>query len=96
MVTGTPSGSTRTSRPQDGIADGSDEPVVLLTVEEAARLLRVGRNTCYELIRQHRVPHVRLGRLIRVPRFGLEAWIARESALADEPGPVVSFTPQRH
>ncbi|MGH9421884.1 MAG: helix-turn-helix domain-containing protein, partial [Thermoanaerobaculia bacterium] len=53
----------------------------LLTVEEAAAVLRIGRNMCYELIRQGQIPHVRLGRLIRVPRFGLEAWIAQQSGL---------------
>jgi DNA binding domain, excisionase family len=40
----------------------------LLTVEETAALLRIGRNTCYELLRQGQIPHIRLGRLIRVPR----------------------------
>jgi len=68
---------------------------LLLTVEEAARLLNIGRNTCYELIRRGELPAVRLGeRIIRVPRFGLEAWLAREAGLPEELSPVV-FSPRR-
>jgi len=70
---------------------------LLLTVSEAARVLRIGRNTCYDLIRQGEIPHVRLGRIIRVPRFGLESWIARQAGLPEAPPPVVSFSSsQRH
>jgi excisionase family DNA binding protein len=54
---------------------------LLLTVEEAADVLRIGRNTCYELIRQRRLPFIRLGRLIRLPRFGLMNWLEQEAAL---------------
>lgn len=68
----------------------------LLTVGEAAALLRIGRNTCYELIRQQRIPHVRLGRRILIPRFGLEQWIAREAGLSQPPPPVLSLPLQRH
>ena len=79
-------------------ADGAvDSNALLLTVPEAASLLRIGRNTCYELIRRGELPAVRLGeRIIRIPRFGLEAWIVRETGLPSVPSPVVSFPPQRH
>jgi excisionase family DNA binding protein len=77
--------------------DETSGTATLLTVVEAARLLRIGRNTCYDLIRQGEIPHVRLGRIIRVPRFGLEAWIARQAGLPVAPPPVVSFSAsQRH
>jgi len=69
---------------------------LLLTVSETARLLRISRNTCYELVAQRRLPHVRLGRRVLVPRFGLEQWIAREAGLPLPPPAVVSFPPQRH
>ena len=68
----------------------------LLTVAEAAHVLRIGRNMCYDLIRQGQLPHVRLGRLIRVPRFGLESWLARQAGLPETPPSVVSFSPQIH
>ena len=53
----------------------------LLTVREAAERLRIGRNLCYELIRQGLIPHVRLGNRIRVPRYGLEVWLARQAGI---------------
>ncbi len=53
----------------------------LLTVPEAARLLRISRNLAYELVRQNSLPHVRLGRRILIPRRGLENWIEREAGL---------------
>ena len=69
---------------------------LLLTVSEAARVLRISRNLAYELVARGELPAVRLGRVIRVPRHGLEQWIARQSGLPDAPPPVVSFNPQLH
>ncbi|MDA1195932.1 MAG: helix-turn-helix domain-containing protein [Planctomycetota bacterium] len=56
----------------------------LLTVPEAARLLRIGRNLAYELIARGEIPSVRLGRVIRVPRVSLERWLAVGSAPVEE------------
>ena len=42
-----------------------------LTVEEAARLLGVGRRTAYEAVRTGALPSVRLGRRILIPRKAL-------------------------
>ena len=60
-------------------AAASFDDLGLLTVPEAARLLRISRNLTYELIAQHELPCVRFGRVIRVPRGALECWI-REKA----------------
>jgi len=65
---------------------------LLLTVAEAAALLKISPNTAYELIRQGRIPVIRLGRIIRIPRFGLEQWIAREAGLPEPALRVVSST----
>lgn len=48
------------------------EESLTLTVEETARLLRIGRATCYQQIREGIIPSVRFGRVIRVPRSALE------------------------
>ncbi|MCU0311007.1 MAG: helix-turn-helix domain-containing protein [Acidimicrobiales bacterium] len=52
-----------------------------LTVEEAARVLRIGRTAAYGLTRQWRatagaegLPVVRFGRQLRVPRAALEVY----------------------
>jgi excisionase family DNA binding protein len=55
----------------------SDNDALLLTVREAAALLRISQDLGYELIRRNELPAIRLGRVIRVPRFALEQWIAR-------------------
>jgi excisionase family DNA binding protein len=46
-------------------ASGEDD---VLTVEEAAKLLRVGRNALYDAIGRGEVPHLRVGKLIRLSR----------------------------
>lgn len=42
-------------------AKGCDMEAELLTVAEAARLLRVAPSTLYGLARQNRIPHYRIG-----------------------------------
>jgi excisionase family DNA binding protein len=42
-----------------------------LTVPEAARVLRIGRNSAYEAIRRQEIPSVRLGRRLLVPKQAL-------------------------
>ena len=54
--------------------DRSEVPL-LLHVDEAAKLLGIGTTLAYELVGQGKLPHVRLGRAVRVPRVALEAWI---------------------
>lgn len=59
-------------------APADDDPtLVLLTVEEAARRLRIGRTTCYGLIRSGELESVPVGRLRRVPADALAAYVAR-------------------
>lgn len=55
-----------------------DEPL-LLTVREAAALLRISRNSMYELVSRRELPSIRLGRSIRIPRHALEAWLLNAS-----------------
>jgi excisionase family DNA binding protein len=57
----------------------------LLTIEEAAQVLRIGRTAAYELARRFRatdgqdgMPVIAIGRQLRVPRARLEAWIGAE------------------
>lgn len=57
----------------------------MLTVQEAAALMRVGRDTAYSLVAERRIPSVRLGRQIRIPRTALLAHLAREANEHCEP-----------
>jgi excisionase family DNA binding protein len=43
------------------------------TVEEAAELLGISRNSAYEAVRKGEIPTIRLGRRILIPRSRLEA-----------------------
>jgi excisionase family DNA binding protein len=53
---------------------------MLLTVPEAARLLRVSRAFAYELIARGELPVLRLGRRVLVPREALEQHIRTATA----------------
>ncbi len=48
-----------------------DDLPLMLTVCEAARVLRVHPNCVYDMVRRHQVAHEHLGRAIRIPRDDL-------------------------
>jgi excisionase family DNA binding protein len=49
-----------------------DEAPDVLTPEETAKLLRIGRNAAYEAIQRGDIPSVRIGRRILVPKLALQ------------------------
>ncbi|MET8209436.1 excisionase family DNA-binding protein [Streptomyces sp. NPDC005373] len=53
-----------------------DPSLVLLTVEEAARRLRIGRTTCFKLVRAGEIESVMVGRLRRVPPDALGTYVS--------------------
>ncbi|MVO89393.1 excisionase family DNA-binding protein [Streptomyces sp. p1417] len=53
---------------------------VLLTVKEAARCLRIGRTTCFALIRAGELESLMVGGLRRVPADAPAAYLARRRA----------------
>lgn len=59
----------------DSTADESD--LVLLTVKEAARRLRIGRTTCFNLIRTGDLESVPVGHLRRVPVVAVHEYVER-------------------
>lgn len=72
----------------------SDTIPVLLTVEEAGVLLRIGRTKAYAMAREWRategrsgLPVVDLGHVLRVPRRALEDMIGAELTSVEGPGP---------
>ena len=65
---------------------GNTHPVrLVLTIEEAAERLGVGRTLMYALVSSGEVESVRIGRLRRVPTDALDAYVARLRGLL--PGP---------
>lgn len=64
----------------------------VLTVEEAAAVLRIGRGTAYALARRYRatggqegLPVIVLGRSLRVPRAGLEQMLNGRGSSSTQP-----------
>ena len=47
----------------------------VLDVDEVARLLRIGRNTIYELVARNEIPHRRCGKQIRFSRAAIMRWL---------------------
>lgn len=58
---------------------------LVLTIEEAAEVLRIGRTAAYEAARRGELPVVRIGhRTLRVPRHKLEALLGLDDAPKEE------------
>jgi excisionase family DNA binding protein len=58
-----------------------DGPVLLLTKEQTGRLLNVGERTVERLIRTGKLPAVKIGAAVRVPREAVEVYV---SSLLDQ------------
>lgn len=54
---------------------------LLVSAEEAAELLGVGRSTIYDLMRMRVLPSVKIGRARRIPLSALQVFVER---LAEE------------
>ena len=58
----------------------SGQPQTLaLSVKDVAREMQLGRNTVLELIHSGRLPYIRVGRRIIVPRHKLEEFLERST-----------------
>ncbi|MFF5024223.1 excisionase family DNA-binding protein [Streptomyces collinus] len=55
----------------------ADPTLILLTVEEAARRLGIGRTTCFALIASGELESVKVGSLRRVPADALAVYVGR-------------------
>jgi excisionase family DNA binding protein len=59
------------------------QPLVL-TVEEAAALLRVSRGLAFAAVRAGTIPHLRIGRRILIPRSALYDLLRADPVTASE------------
>ncbi len=53
---------------------------VLLTIEEAAQALSLGRTYCYDLVMRKQIASIKLGRKRRIPLAALHEFVARQLA----------------
>ena len=52
----------------------------VMTVEKAAKVLRISRNSAYEAVKRGEIPSMRFGRLIRVPRAAIQKMVGEVEA----------------
>jgi excisionase family DNA binding protein len=50
----------------------------LLTVREAARLLKLSKSQVYALCQRRAIPTIALGRSVRIPREELDRWLGQQ------------------
>ena len=54
----------------------SDLRAQVVDVPEAAKILKISRNSAYEAIKRNEIPSIRIGPRLRVPRAGLDKLLA--------------------
>ena len=55
----------------------------VVTVSELAKMLKIGRNTAYELVRCNAIKNVKIGRQIRIPKQSVVEYLSRKSKAKD-------------
>jgi len=51
----------------------------IYTIPEVARFLKISRSKVYGLVQQGLIPHVRIGKNVRITDRDLQAWLDRNS-----------------
>lgn len=51
---------------------------VLLTIDEAAQALRIGRTLLYELLMRQQIASIKVGRVRRVPMAAIDDYVHRQ------------------
>ncbi len=59
------------------------ETKLLLSVDEAAALMSVGRSLVYDLVRRHELVSVKVGRVRRIPAKAIHDYVGRQLACAE-------------
>ena len=51
----------------------------VMTVPEVARYLKLSKSKVYGLVQQRQIPHIKIGRNVRVREKDVQAWLAANS-----------------
>lgn len=57
----------------------------VISVEQAASVLGIGRTAAYNAVRTQQIPSVRVGRRVLIPVPALMAWLGFEAAAEETP-----------
>jgi excisionase family DNA binding protein len=47
----------------------------LLTIPQVAELLQISKSKLYDLVQKNKIPHIRIGRNVRIRPSDLEEWL---------------------
>ena len=67
----------------------------VLTVQEAAGILRINRNTLYQALKRGELPSVRIGRRLLIPREALDALLSNRGVGAQQVGRCCSYSEEQ-
>jgi len=56
---------------------------VVFTVEEVAKILRIGRSHAYRSIAHGDIPVIRIGKRILIPKVALDKWLAGDVGVSE-------------
>ncbi len=51
----------------------------ILTIPEVARYLKMSKSKVYSLVAREEIPHLKIGRSVRIRRKDLQAWMEKQS-----------------
>lgn len=54
-----------------------DDLPLTLRVEDLMPILKIGRNTAYELVRSGQIRSIRIGRQLRIPKDAVQEYLSR-------------------
>jgi excisionase family DNA binding protein len=57
------------------IQELSMSPDTVLTIPEVARYLKLSKSKIYWLVQSRQIPHIRIGRNVRIRAGDLQAWL---------------------
>ena len=52
----------------------------ILTIPEVARYLKVSKSKVYDLVSKKEIPHLKIGRNVRIRQADLQVWVEKQSA----------------
>ncbi len=53
----------------------SETTLEFYTIDEVADLLRVSKSMVYSMVQGKKLPGIKVGKLVRIPKAGLEEWL---------------------
>jgi len=66
-----------------GLADALSAKPRALMVSEVAAVLRISGRQIYKLVKEHRIPHLRIAGSVRFDPFALAVWLRQKAVLPD-------------